>query len=112
MTEFTVWHLNSKKLPNDVDAFWFGREASYRGLAKALFDRIYVKVATVEASDLEDVFKLSNSISGYWCENEGVVVLNPDAMGYGGNRSTSVGDVIEYDDRFFMVESFGFEEII
>jgi hypothetical protein len=72
------------------------------GKADGLF---YDKVASVKATDLEQVFELTNSIDQYWGDND-------DVIEYGSqHRSTSVGDVVVTDGKFFYVDSFGFKEL-
>jgi hypothetical protein len=55
-------------------------------------------VATIEASDLEDAYVKTQNLKEYWNKE------NPC-------RSTSIGDVIEIDDKYYMVKSIGFEDI-
>ena len=70
-------------------------------------DDYYVLVAEVEATSLEEVFRLTNHIDGNWQENPGVRV-----MGDGPVRSTSVGDVLAHGERAWVVQSFGFQEMV
>lgn len=51
----------------------------------------------VYATCVEDAFKLSQNDCNEWLENN--------------QRSTSVGDVIQDDDKFFMVLGVGFKEL-
>lgn len=50
----------------------------------------FVHAAIVQATDLDDAFRLTNHIDQDWSENEGVTVVGAE-----GRRSTSVGDEIE-----------------
>jgi hypothetical protein len=52
----------------------------------------------VTANSLEEAFFLSNNDNSDWAMN--------------GVRSTSVGDVIQQDDKFFMVCGTGFKELV
>jgi hypothetical protein len=56
-------------------------------------------VGYVETNSLEEAFKLSQNFDSAWNPT------NPC-------RSTSVGDVIQDDDKFFMVCKMGFKELI
>lgn len=55
-------------------------------------------VGQVEASDFDDAYAKSQNLFGSW---------NPEKP----CRSTSVGDVIEHDEGFFMVCGMGFRHI-
>lgn len=70
----------------------------------------YRMVAGVTADDLEDVFRLTNSIDRNWAENPGVQPM-PLPFGKGGYRSTSVGDIIVVGDDAFYVDSSGFAKL-
>ena len=60
----------------------------------------YEYAATVVCVDLEDVFRVTNTIEGYWWDNPEVRKTNPDKIGK-GFRSTSVGDVVlEFPENF------------
>ena len=61
-------------------------------------------VAEVSTDSLADAFHLTNSIEAHWSVNQSVKALLV-------SRSTSVGDVLEQDGKFFVVASFGFVEI-
>lgn len=53
----------------------------------------------VHAESIEEAFKLSqNDFNPEWASQE--------------NRSTSVGDIIQDDDKFFMVCGMGFKELV
>ena len=54
---------------------------------------------------LEYVYERTNSTFRYWGENKGVNDFT------GKNRSTSVGDVIEYNGYLYMVSGVGFEKL-
>jgi DNA-binding Lrp family transcriptional regulator len=51
----------------------------------------YDYVATVVCEDLEDVFRITNTIDKEWWKNPEIRKLNPDKDGF---RSTSVGDLV------------------
>lgn len=63
------------------------------------------KVAEIASDDKEKAFELTNHIDHDWTENEEVTPLVSKP------RSTSVGDVMEIDGKFFIVKSHGFKEI-
>lgn len=73
----------------------------------------YVKVAAVEATDLEDAYRLSNSIESLWTDNVEVVEKYnlQECKGKFGARSSSVGDVFEVDGVFHAVLSIGFKPL-
>lgn len=64
------------------------------------------KVAEVSINDLETAFELTNHIEHNWTHNKGVTPLVSEP------RSTSVGDVLEIEKKFYIVAASGFEEII
>jgi hypothetical protein len=66
----------------------------------------YIKVAEVEAQDLDEVFRLTNTIDHDWQENEHVTATRPGQP----ERSTSVGDVIVLGHQAWIVASAGFRE--
>lgn len=65
------------------------------------FDDLYYKVADVEETDLENIWRQWNRGSGY--ESEEFLWQN--------TRSMSVGDVVEQDDDYYMAASFGWNEL-
>ena len=73
------------------------------------FPEEFTHVADVELPDLNDAqdvaYRLTNHIDTDWRENEEVTALSDKA------RSTSVGDVIQVGNEFFMVGMMGFEKI-
>lgn len=60
----------------------------------------YELVAEVQATDVEEAFRLTNHIDHDWRENPGVVSFGPA-------RSTSVGDVFMINDAHFVVAPCG-----
>lgn len=58
--------------------------------------------------DLEEAFRLTNTIDRQWWENEGIT---PKFKG-DGCRSTSVGDLMFCAGRTYVVGRFGFEEVV
>lgn len=65
----------------------------------------YEKVADVDTTDLDYAYERTNSIDDYWGNNEGV------AENGSRHRSTSTGDLMLVNGKFFVVASFGFEEV-
>ena len=76
----------------------------FRGVDELPAD-LLTKVAEVDSNDLEEAFELTNHIEHNWTENEEVTPLisNP--------RSTSCGDIMEIDGKFYIVASCGFKKI-
>ena len=68
----------------------------------------YSYVAHVEGDDLEDAFSKTQHLSAAgWQTHTGVT-----AMRANGERSTSVGDIVETsDNKLYLVVSVGFEQI-
>jgi hypothetical protein len=62
-------------------------------------------VAEVQTDDLEDAFRLTNHIEYDWWKNPEVIPCTDPT------RSTSVGDLMEKDGKFFIVASCGFREV-
>lgn len=68
----------------------------------------YEKVAKVRSEDLDEVYFLTNSITDYWGKNDEVTVR----FGSTGERSTSVGDLIQKDTgEMFLVRGCGFKQL-
>jgi hypothetical protein len=76
----------------------------------------FAHVATVD-SEVHEVFRLTNSVSCGWWENEGVTAHTEastfrEHKGARGTRSTSVGDLIVLDDgRVLRCAPFGWDEV-
>jgi len=73
---------------------------------------VYRHVADVRVSKDEDTawilgsgYALTQHIGGPWPENDDVTAVGTE------HRSTDVGDVIEFDGRFWVVALVGFKEI-
>lgn len=60
----------------------------------------FTEVAKVETDDLEEAFELTN----IW-EDESKITR------FTRMSSTSVGDILQKEDRYFMVDNFGFTEL-
>lgn len=77
----------------------------------AYTEGFYKLVATLDSDDLEDGFRLTNSIARPWQENEYLAPgVNFKAHAYRA-RSTTVGDIIEKDGEYFLVASIGFNRL-
>ena len=90
--KISVWHLDNKR-----DAGWSETPAAW--------PVGYTKVADVEGDDLDDVFRITNSIDSAWWR-----VLKHDVPGR-GLRSSSVGDVFEIDGVGHRIATAGFEAV-
>jgi len=62
----------------------------------------YTETMQVDTDDLEDAFELTN----LWDQPERI-----DRIG-NAQSSTSVGDIFQKGDRFYMVDSFGFASLL
>jgi hypothetical protein len=80
-----------------------GSEEKQKAFAVTHFSK-YHHVADVQTTDLEDAFHLTNSIENHWSTNQGV-------KHHELSRSSSVGDVFQLGEKFYVVCSFGFAEI-
>lgn len=66
-------------------------------------------VAEVDTNDLEKAYELTNNIDIPWVENKGVKAkILTSKISY---RSTSTGDLMEKDGKFFVVAECGFREV-
>ena len=67
------------------------------------FPTSYELVAVVECESLGEVFEKTNHIDHPWHENEGVTCVKR-------SRSTSVGDVVEFDGKRYLCAACGWDE--
>jgi hypothetical protein len=68
-------------------------------------------VAEVATDNLNEAYQLTNTIDNSWWKNYGVKFLGSPEYGMKGCRSTSVGDVMELDGKFYQVDSVGFSSV-
>jgi hypothetical protein len=68
----------------------------------------YRAVASLFADDLEDVFRLTNNRERSWRYNPHIKLMDfqPESQ-----RSTSAGDLIRDDEKFYIVAPMGFREV-
>jgi len=101
----TVYHV-----PDDLTRdIWMTRGPEHLAMVREHFPS-YKAVAKVQASDLDDAYRLTNTIDGPWWENRGVEFLGSAEHGMDGCRSTSIGDVLELDGRKYIVAPMGFTD--
>ena len=62
-----------------------------------------------DESFLDYAYERTNSTFRYWGENKEVKEVISDS--FGKNRSTSVGDIILYNNSLYMVSSVGFTKL-
>jgi len=67
--------------------------------------RLLKKVAEVDTEDLNTAYYLTNNIDDNWTQNPSLKVKGDSY------RSTSVGDVLFKDGKYYTVEVLGFKEI-
>lgn len=69
----------------------------------------YLHLGEVDAMDLSEAFRLTNSIDNFWPENPGVRLVVDHKL----CRSTSVGDVLcdVLKGEYFMVAPVGFKQV-
>lgn len=58
-------------------------------------------VAVVDTDDLDEAYRLTNHIDKLWWHNEKVVALRE-------SRSTSIGDVLDVNGKYYVVDRCGF----
>ena len=75
------------------------------GSRDGVFPDDYTLVAEVPTDELEDVYRLTNSVESSWTINKELEVFGHS------HRSTSVGDIVENDNGVFMVDIVGFKQI-
>ena len=82
-------------------------KSDYFTAAKKFVAQEFTLVAKVDTDDLEEAYRLTNTINCSWWENEGVEAIITKT------RSTSVGDVMldHKDGKFHAVAGCGFAEI-
>lgn len=108
---FEVHHLNWEGArERNADAF---AGATFSGEVEAVrvlqAQGLYAHVATVavaeadESAALEEVYRLTNSIDRHWSKNPEITLT-----GDGRLRSTSMGDLVCIEDRWYLVADMGF----
>ncbi len=97
MQTYEVYHYT------DIAHDWFSVQEGHITVRRA----DYVKVAEVQAENLNEVFRLTNTIERDWQQNPNVTPAQPDTP----QRSTSVGDVIVLVSQAWIVDHMGFAEI-
>jgi hypothetical protein len=102
-----IYHKNQI---NDRDLrieFDFARGEKLVELVKANLKE-YTEVADVDTNDLDEAYRLTNSIDTVWYkDNEDVF---PTRIAEQGCRSTSIGDIMYAHGKWFVVDSYGFTE--
>ena len=88
-----IWHAKNPT---------FGMELP--GRPTPVFPQDYEMVAEVECTNLGEAYALTNSITEEWTKN-------PEVRATGRHRSTSVGDVVEIHNLFYLCCSLGWKEI-
>ena len=82
---------------------WHAKNPTF-GLTEQNFPDDYELVAEVNTDNLEIVFRQTNHIDYPWWENDDVKVIKK-------SRSTSVGDVVEINGKFWLCETIGFSKL-
>jgi hypothetical protein len=101
--KFEVWHA---KQPT-FDAYTREDSPFNPNRRRQRFPQDYAKVAVVETESVDDVFGLTNHIDHDWTLNPQVVEVVP-----GGQRPTSVGDVVVTPEgKKMYCDSVGWKEI-
>lgn len=106
-----IYHLNTdiikENLTEEMQELYFAATgfAEQAAIKELLNLSMYRKVAEIRTDDLEQAYKLSNSIDYYWGENAEVTLLNEK------NKSSSVGDIFVQDNKGYVVATMGFNEL-
>ena len=88
MKTYVVWHFEPSPLRGDAAQVMRFTAEAFRRYWPDVEGQTYRAVAEVDATSLNEVYRLTNTIDGPWVENPGVrATVRPC-------RSTSVGDVI------------------
>ena len=93
----TIYQINTKIGQTAIDAkrkLMFGSEDFTPDMLQ-----YFTAVAKVHTNDLEEAFEATNIQTDIAVDR------------FGKMHSTSVGDIFSKDDRFYMVDNFGFEEL-
>jgi hypothetical protein len=99
------------KIFHAIKPIFMHRISLPHGPAKPVFPNEFKKVAEIETDDLEDAYRRSQNIDEPWTWYPGVKVFGLDDFEQ-KCRSTSVGDVLEHNGKFFHVSEVGFEEFV
>lgn len=102
----TVYHAN-RAISRDSMCFGLSDDIFSLEDARTNFNTgNYNKVAEVSTRDLDEAYRLTNHIHRNWEVNPEVVKITT------GNRSTSVGDILEAEGgKRYIVDRFGFKEL-
>lgn len=100
-----VYHIDYEKTEDRELSLNIRFSPDEENVKQALQANLYIKVAEVDSTDLENIFELTNSIHNYWGENKGVTLITPK------NRSTSVGDIVEVDGKAHVVANHGYKQL-
>lgn len=120
MKTFTLYRATSSFLENinqnkdhlnlHRDRIFVGNDlvSSVNAIITMLKSGFLVPAATCVAKNEDDMFRLTNSITCNWTDNDEVNVLDDSAF----LSSTSVGDIFKDEDgQFFIVSNFSMEKI-
>lgn len=109
--------IHVHQLKNFGTVIYFATKDDTKVIAKALAEDKYEMVATVHEGEedkskpvverLERAYRLTNTIEQSWWNNVNVW----RSFAGEGCRSTSVGDVIQLDDDYYVVAMVGFAKV-
>jgi len=107
----TIRHLPKEELRNMRGAI----DSECLEIAREVYkNNGYIRVADIETNErdldkaLELAFAYTNSVETPWYESKNIDVTQESKNGC---RSTSVGDIVQVNNRTFVVSSYGFEEL-
>lgn len=95
---------------NEVMAYWIA--PTFEVLSIGHFEC----VAHVDTDNLEEAYRLTQNLDAPWSLNAGVKAFGNTEVGNlfkkgSTNRSTSIGDLIKVNGKFFLVDLCGFTEL-
>lgn len=112
-----VYQLDTFRVRN-ISTDWYFRiveDCDQEAIEKAWREGLYLHAATVTTNDLDRAYYLTNTIDHYWAATDVprvCVKAEEVPAGWGGWRSTSMGDVMEVDGWYYLVARYGFEELL
>lgn len=110
MNKVKIYHINYKEIEklNKLEYTFQPSEEMAKELYK---NELFSHIATLELEEdnigkiLNLSYQLTNHIDDDWTKNKEVIQLNTKQA-----RSSSVGDIFEYNDKYYIVNNIGFIE--
>lgn len=100
----TVFHAGVAQRSKYEEGMAYLVKLRNEDFAKFVESMSYNLVAFVDTDNLSNAFELTNHIDWDWWINKGVTTIRR-------SRSTSVGDMLIFNNKIYIVEQIGFKEI-